>query len=568
MTSIKLNTGARLGLGFALMLAIVLVIAAVSLWQLRAVAEATHAMMEEPLTKERLISDWSRNVHVASARTVAIARSSDHDLGLALAKESAELSAHTTELMKEITPRMQAEQEKALMEQVVAIRKVYTSSREQMLALKMSGSAEEAEAVLSDVHAPATATYLRLMEELLKLQRQTLDARADDIARIEASSRNLVLLLAALALVLGSFTAWRLTRGITRPLQRAVGVARRVADGDLTTDIQVDSADETGQLMQALRDMNASLSQVVGQVRQGTDNMATASSQIAAGNQDLSARTEQQASSLQQTAASMEELTATVKQNADNARQANQLALSASSVAVKGGEVVSQVVETMAAITASSNKVVDIIGVIDGIAFQTNILALNAAVEAARAGEQGRGFAVVASEVRSLAQRSAEAAKEIKVLIGNSVDKVEEGSAQVGEAGKTMTAIVDSVRRVNDIMAEITAATLEQTQGIEQINGAIAQMDQVTQQNAALVEEAAAAAQSLQQQSGGLSQLVSVFKLTTPPGAARAAVARPERAAAPQLPPTPAGTPAAPPRPASAAMPAKRAADHAEWEAF
>jgi len=304
--------------------------------------------------------------------------------------------------------------------------------------------------------------------------------------------------------------------------------------------------------------MRDSLAQVVGQVRQGTDTIATASSQIAAGNMDLSSRTEQQASSLEETAASMEELTSTVKQNADNARQANQLAVSASGVAVKGGHVVAQVVNTMSAINTSSKKIVDIIGVIDGIAFQTNILALNAAVEAARAGEQGRGFAVVAAEVRNLAQRSAAAAKEIKTLIGDSVDKVEEGSKQVAEAGKTMDEIVGSVKRVTDIMAEITAASQEQTAGIEQINQAITQMDQVTQQNAALVEEAAAAAASLQEQASGLSQVVSVFKLdsqqasqqvnyapspertvtahrNTPrqPPAARRAIAAPQRQQAP-----------------------------------
>jgi methyl-accepting chemotaxis protein len=259
--------------------------------------------------------------------------------------------------------------------------------------------------------------------------------------------------------------------------------------------------------------MRNSLARLVSQVRQGTDTIATASSQIAAGNQDLSSRTEEQASSLEETAASMEELTSTVKQNADNARQANQLAVSASSVAVKGGSVVAQVVDTMGAINASSRKIVDIISVIDGIAFQTNILALNAAVEAARAGEQGRGFAVVAAEVRNLAQRSASAAKEIKGLIDDSVSKVGEGSQQVAQAGRTMDEIVDSVKRVTDIMAEIQAASQEQTQGIGQINQAITQMDQVTQQNAALVEEAAAAAASLQEQAAGLSQVVSVFRL-------------------------------------------------------
>jgi methyl-accepting chemotaxis protein len=343
----------------------------------------------------------------------------------------------------------------------------------------------------------------------------------DATERANASSQQAQRLITAagmLVLGLAALMAWRLTISITRPLQAAVAATERVAQGDLSATIEVVGRDEASRLLQALRDMRDSLALVVGNVRQGTDTIATASSQIAAGNQDLSSRTEEQASSLEETAASMEELTSTVKQNADNARQANQLAVSASSVAIRGGSVVSDVVSTMGAINTSSRKIVDIIGVIDGIAFQTNILALNAAVEAARAGEQGRGFAVVAAEVRNLAQRSAAAAKEIKTLIGDSVEKVEEGSKQVAEAGKTMDEIVDSVKRVTDIMAEITAASQEQNAGIEQINQAITQMDQVTQQNAALVEEAAAAAASLQEQASGLSQVVSVFKLDNESG--------------------------------------------------
>jgi methyl-accepting chemotaxis protein len=286
------------------------------------------------------------------------------------------------------------------------------------------------------------------------------------------------------------------------PAERLRKVARTVADGDLTSRVDVTTTDETGQLLQALKEMNSSLVKIVGDVRTGTDNMASASSQIASGNLDLSSRTEEQASSLEETASSMEEMTSTVKQNADNARQANQLAASASEVALCGGSVVAQVVDTMSSINESSKKIVDIIGVIDGIALQTNILALNAAVEAAPAGEQGRGFAVVASEVRNLAQRSAAAAKEIKGLIGDSVEKVDLGARLVEQAGTTMGEIVDSVKRVTDIMSEITCASQEQTSGIEQINQAISQMDQVTQQNAALVEEAAAAAESLQERAG------------------------------------------------------------------
>ncbi|MGJ7493405.1 methyl-accepting chemotaxis protein [Variovorax sp. ZT4R33] len=297
------------------------------------------------------------------------------------------------------------------------------------------------------------------------------------------------------------------------PLTVLSAHVQRIGDGDLSQPLASPRRDEIGAITRAVEAMRDALVRVVSEVRQGTDTIATASSQIASGNQNLSSRTEEQASSLEQTAASMEELTSTVKQNADNARQANQLAASASEVAMRGGSVVAQVVDTMSAINASSKKIVDIIGVIDGIAFQTNILALNAAVEAARAGEQGRGFAVVASEVRSLAQRSAAAAKEIKVLIDDSVGKVGAGSQQVAEAGKTMEEIVASVKRVTDIMGEISSASQEQTSGIEQINQAITQMDQVTQQNAALVEEAAAAAASLQEQAGQLVQAVGVFRV-------------------------------------------------------
>ena len=300
---------------------------------------------------------------------------------------------------------------------------------------------------------------------------------------------------------------------VTQPLEFGVKVARGIAAGDLTQKITVSSNNEMGELQQALKDMNESLVHIVGQVRVGTDTIFSASSEIATGNLDLSERTELQACSLEKTASSMQELTSTVNQNAANARQANQLAMSASQVAVKGGAVVSQVVDTMESINTSSKKIVDIIGVIDGIAFQTNILALNAAVEAARAGEQGRGFAVVAAEVRSLAQRSAAAAKEIKTLIDDSVEKVGTGSAQVHQAGKTMTEIVDSIRHVTDIMGSIAAASAEQSVGIERVNDAITEMDNVTHQNAALVEEAAAAAQSLQDQAGHLEQVVSVFKL-------------------------------------------------------
>jgi len=307
--------------------------------------------------------------------------------------------------------------------------------------------------------------------------------------------------------------AWVVARKIKEALDKAISVSEQIAAGDLTVKIEVDSQDETGHLLASLKEMNEGLARIVGEVRTGADSIATATEQIAAGNADLSQRTEEQASALEETASSMEELTSTVKQNADNAQQANQLAISASGVAVKGGDVINKVVCTMQSITDSSRKISDIIGVIDGIAFQTNILALNAAVEAARAGEQGRGFAVVAAEVRSLAQRSAAAAKEIKTLIEDSVGKVQDGSRLVEEAGHTTQEIVTSIKRVTDIMAEISAASLEQSSGIEQVNTAITQMDDVTQQNAALVEQAAAAAESLEEQAQQLVQVVTRFKL-------------------------------------------------------
>jgi methyl-accepting chemotaxis protein len=346
-----------------------------------------------------------------------------------------------------------------------------------------------------------------------KLNEQISEDSVQDGQAAVTSAEWAMVLSAVIAAVIAIGCAGYITGAITTPINEAVKVARTVASGDLTSRIEVHTTEETGQLLGALKDMNDSLIRIVGQVRTGTDTIATASSEIASGNLDLSSRTEEQASSLEETASSMEELTSTVRQNADNARQANTLAASASGVAQRGGEVVSRVVETMDSINASSAKIVDIIAVIDGIAFQTNILALNAAVEAARAGEQGRGFAVVAGEVRTLAHRSAAAAKEIKELIGDSVEKVGAGSKLVEEAGSTMDDIVTSVARVTDIMGEISMATQEQSTGIDQINMAVGQMDTVTQQNAALVEEAAAAAASLQEQAARLAEVVSVFRM-------------------------------------------------------
>ncbi|MGZ8316824.1 MAG: methyl-accepting chemotaxis protein [Telluria sp.] len=379
------------------------------------------------------------------------------------------------------------------------------------------------------------------MDALLRYQLEQARIEFDDSQRIYHLVRISCISGIVFGVILSSLIGMWLIRAISRPVDKAVDVARSVARGDLTQQIVVTSNDETGQLMAALKDMNANLAAMVRKVHAGSDEISSASIQIASRNMDLSSRTEQQASSLEETAASMEELTSTVKQNADNARQANQLALSASDVALKGGEVVAQVVSTMGSINASSMKIVDIIGVIDGIAFQTNILALNAAVEAARAGEQGRGFAVVAAEVRHLAQRSAAAAKEIKSLIDDSVNKVESGTRLVDQAGSTMAEIVERVRRVTDIMGEITSASEEQTSGIEQVNQAISLMDEATQQNAAQVEEAAAVADVLRGQALALAEAVSVFKLVS--GAPGEAAAAPVHAAATRRPRRSAETP-------------------------
>jgi methyl-accepting chemotaxis protein-1 (serine sensor receptor) len=366
------------------------------------------------------------------------------------------------------------------------------------------------------VHGPMNALFGPVRSAIDALIQQQLDD-ADKADRASQSTYEMVRVVClagmALGLVLAGVVGAMLVRGIVHPIEEAVRVAGAVADGDLTQDIGVSANDETGHLMRALNHMNEGLAGIVGRVRSGTETIATASGQIAAGNLDLSARTEQQAAALEQTASSMDELTSTVKQNADNARQANALALSAAEVAGKGGAVVTEVVSTMGAINGAATRIADIIGVIDGIAFQTNILALNAAVEAARAGEQGRGFAVVAGEVRSLAQRSAAAAKEIKALIDDSVEKVHHGSELVDQAGATMGEIVQSVNRVTGIMAEIMAASQEQTDGIEQVNRAIAEMDQATQQNAAVVEQATSAAQALRDEADSLARAVGAFRL-------------------------------------------------------
>ena len=467
-----------------------------------------------------------------------------HSIGLqsdvaAMNKEEERLKKHRRQF-SEARDKLMAmgvtDTEKGIFDEIARLDKALETPSTEAIAQALAFNVEDMARIISIRVEPI---YRQAMAEINKLVELQHIAERKVRAAAAASSQLWMYWLdlsAVIAVIMGGVLAWAITKSITQPLDKAVQVARRVADSDLTAVIAVESNDETGELMRTLKEMNEHLASTVGQIRSGADMIATASSQIATGNLDLSARTEQQASALEETASSMEQLTATVRQNADNARQANQLAQSASEVAVKGGAVVARVVDTMGSINASSKKIVDIIGVIDGIAFQTNILALNAAVEAARAGEQGRGFAVVATEVRNLAQRSAAAAKEIKTLIDDSVGNISVGSTLVGQAGSTMLQIVASIRHVTDIMGEITAASSEQQAGIEQVNQAITQMDEVTQQNAALVEQAAAAASSLQEQASNLAQVVSEFKLNGMAVATSAPKAIPAAAQRPALP--------------------------------
>jgi methyl-accepting chemotaxis protein len=510
LANLRIRT--RLLFAFAVVIALMAASLVVTLNRLQRAETRTAQLAGEQVERLAIANEWYQNIVNNSQLAVAIAVSTDDAVERRFVAPMKAVSARTTELQQRFAS-LDADGDgdaRSVLQRMAAVRSRYLETRESLLRAKSAGDAAGTaiqvarfEGIVRDYQAAAKA--------LLDHEKERTARMITAVAESIATTRQVNVAAVLAGIVVASLLGWLLTRSLVRPVQRAQQSVARIAAGELGEPIAAEGRDELAELSRALEGMRGALLGMVEAVRRSTDGITTASGEIASGNQDLSARTEQAASNLQQTAASMEQLTGTVRQTADSARTANQLATSAQSSAAKGGEVVSQVIATMAEIDGSSRRIADIIGVIDGIAFQTNILALNAAVEAARAGEQGRGFAVVAGEVRNLAQRSAQAAREIKALIGASVERVRSGSALVADAGRSMDEIVGSVQRVTDIIGEISAAASEQSDGIGQINGAVTQLDAMTQQNAALVEQSSAAADSLRQQANRLAEAVAAF---------------------------------------------------------
>jgi methyl-accepting chemotaxis protein len=526
----NLKVSHRLAIGFGVVLAILVVTATLALARLSSFNQQIEHMANDKVTKVIVANDWLFSLMESARHTRNMLILDEREKVL---KEVDNLRKHKkirAERMEELKKSVETAEEKAALQAVIDARAIYTPHEDDYMKLVEAGTdMVAAKAMLLEKARPTQLVYIAKLREFAQLQATLIERAKEEASASYHHTWNLILGMSIAGILAGAACAVYIARGLLKQLGgepgHAAEVARQIAEGNLTVAIDTGTNDRTS-LLHAMRMMRDDLVRIVTQVRHGTEAIATSSAEIASGSQDLSTRTEEQASSLEETASSMEELASTVKQNAENANEAYRLATAASDIAAKGGEVVSQVVHTMEEINASARKIVDIISVIDGISFQTNILALNAAVEAARAGEQGRGFAVVASEVRNLAQRSATAAKEIKALIGNSVEKVEDGSRLVAQAGDTMQEVVGSVKRVTDIVAEIAEASREQSAGIDQVNQSVGQMDAVTQQNAALVEQAAAASESMQDQAAKLAQAVSVFKLDADrAGAASRAVA-------------------------------------------
>ena len=508
----SLKIGMRLALGFGLVLLLLAVAVGLSYRQMATVGPHIDLLIELQRQQD-LAQDWRTQTQLNVTRTDAVARAGGAGpVAEFFAPVIKTTSGKISELQDALTKAADTAQGKATLAEIATARKTYVDIRNQVFAQLKAGEADAALQTLEGRMRPAAEAYVATISRMADYQGERVRDTTREVLEAARRTQLVMLVLAAICLSIGVAAAWLITRSVVRPLRAAIHEAQQVGQGDLSREIRPVGNDETAQLTEALAGMQQALRHLVGSVRHNADGVATASSEIALGSNDLSARTEQQASAIQQTAASMEELSATVKLNADNAGQADQLAHDASAVARQGGDVVGEAVLRMRGIEESARKIGDIIGTIDAIAFQTNILALNAAVEAARAGEQGRGFAVVASEVRMLAQRSAEAAKEIKGLIGDSVERVEQGAVLVNRAGETMGQVVTSIDRVAQIVREISAASREQSGGVTQVGQAITQMDQATQQNAALVEESAAAAESLKSQAAELVKLVSTFK--------------------------------------------------------
>ena len=582
----QLKMGHKLWLAVTAIVVLLVAVVGFSGYRSASTRVQSEAVTQEVSQRLDAVVQWAGLTETNAVRTLALVLSDEPEVQTEFKDAIAATSTKISEVQKSLEAMPLLDREKAQMDKIAAARKNMAAQRDQARKLKADGQGEQAVAFVRQSYNPASAAYLQTLHDFVLLEKQIMLETREQLGRdgmttVKMAGGAVGALL--LAIIVG---AYYLIRSIVQPLHQATALAGRIAEGDLSQRETITRADEFGELLHSLYAMSDSLGRMVFQVRQSTDSIATASAEIAAGNHDLSARTEQTSSNLQETAAAMEQFTSTIQQSASSAQQASSLAAGASGVAQRGGEVVTQVVSTMEAIQHSSQKISDIIGVIDGIAFQTNILALNAAVEAARAGEQGRGFAVVASEVRSLAGRSAEAAREIKSLITESVNRVEAGSALVDQAGTTMQEVVGSIRRVTDIVGEISAASSEQSAGVTQVGEAVTQMDQVTQQNAALVEEMAAAASSLRSQAADLVNTVAVFKLgahgsnismrPAAPQAAAAAAAAPaprpalrtaapaaQRAVAPAKAKTMAALPTSPPK----AAPASAGKDD-EWESF
>ena len=580
----------RLSIAWKLWLSVAVIVIAFSAivagagWRSGQTSAMSRAANDEVMLRVETATRWMGLTEANAARTLAIAISTEPAVAAAFKDEMAATSKEISGLQKRLEGLRLSDADRAAMQRIADARKAMFEQRAQVNKLKEAGDNEKAVEFVHRSYVPASDAYLKALADFVQLQQTNGQTVREAAGQASMDTVKLAAVGVGTLLVLVIIGAYYLIRNIRMPLAQANGMAGRIATGDLSSRASDDTRhDEFGQLLHSLEAMRASLAKMVHDVRQSADSIAVASSQIASGNQDLSARTEAASSSLEQTAAAMEEFTSTIQQSDGTARQASQMAGSASAVAERGGSVVSEVISTMGEIQTSSHKIADIIGVIDGIAFQTNILALNAAVEAARAGEQGRGFAVVASEVRALAGRSAQAAKEIKELIGSSVERVEEGSRLVHGAGETMQEVVQSVQRVAAMIGEITTASAQQGAGVGEVNQAVGQLDQMTQQNAALVEESAAAAQSLNEQAQHLMQVVAAFRVDglDPPAAAvhrpapapaRPAASTRPRVAAPAAPArlAPAPKKIAPPAAKAKAAPAAKApaADEGEWESF